>query len=204
MTKYEILSNTNKVWDKTLAHFMDLFSLCKAYGNDKAANSRFESAAHVRNHSSAHRVTTTNTESDFTRNLYIKSLEESLAAAWEYCASDATTRTPVPPAFNPLTLLQTKLAEQHKQVLKVMAQNANLMAALSKGGGGGNGGGGGGTGGGGGGRSKGGGWHKTPWKEKTLCPNCNKVVIHNPAEGFSLKANKDKRPTGWGTKRGGR
>ena len=34
MTKYEILSDTNKVWDKTLAHFMDLFSLRNAYIDD--------------------------------------------------------------------------------------------------------------------------------------------------------------------------
>jgi hypothetical protein len=130
MTKYEILSDTNKVWDKTLVHFMDLFSLRKAYGNDKEANSRFESVAHVLDHSSAHSITTANTKSDFTRNLYIESLEESLAAAWEYCASDTTTRTPVPPAFDFLTHLQTELAEQHKQVLKVMAQNASLTSAL--------------------------------------------------------------------------
>jgi hypothetical protein len=45
MTKYEILSDTNKVWDKTLAHFTDLFSLCKAYGNNKAANSIREHGA---------------------------------------------------------------------------------------------------------------------------------------------------------------
>ena len=35
MTKYEVLLDTNKDWDKTLAHFMDLFSLCKAYNNNK-------------------------------------------------------------------------------------------------------------------------------------------------------------------------
>ncbi len=116
MTKYEILSDTNKVWDKILAHFTDLFSPCKAYGNNKAANSGFESVAHVCVHSSSGSITTNNTESDFMRNLYIKSLEESLAAAREYCASNATTRTPVPPAFNPLTHLQTELAEQRKQV----------------------------------------------------------------------------------------
>ena len=40
MTKFEILSDANKDWGKTLAHFMDLFSLCKAYCDDKAANSR--------------------------------------------------------------------------------------------------------------------------------------------------------------------
>jgi uncharacterized membrane protein YgcG len=125
-------------------------------------------------------VTTTNTKSDSTRNLYIESLEESLAVAWEYCALGATTCTRVPLAFNPLMLLQTELAEQRKQVLEVIVQNASLMAALSKGGGGGNGGSGGSAGGGSGGsaggssgliRSKGRDWHKTPWKEKRLCPN---------------------------------
>ncbi len=200
MTKYEILSDTNMVWDKTLAHFTDLFSLHKAYGDNKAANSGFKSAARVRDHSSARSVTTTNTESEFTRDLYIKSLEESLAEAWEYCALDTTTCTPVTLAFDPLTLLQTKLAEQCKQVSEDMTQNTSLMAALSKGSGGGNGSGGSASG---SGRSKGGGQHKTPWKEKKLCPNCNKVVDHNTAECFSLKAKKDKCPTGWGTKRRG-
>jgi hypothetical protein len=145
--------DTNKVWDKTLAHFTDVFSLRKAYGDNKAANSGFESAAHVRDHSSARSITTANTKSDFTGDLYIESLEESLAAAWEYCTLDATTHSPVPPAFDPLTLLQTELAEQCKQVSKVMGQNTSLMTALSKGGSGSNGGAGGSTDGGGGGRS---------------------------------------------------
>jgi hypothetical protein len=79
--KYEILSDANKFWDKTLAHFTDLFSLRKAYGNNKAANSGFESAAHACDHSSACSVITANIESDFTCDLYIESLEESLAAA---------------------------------------------------------------------------------------------------------------------------
>ena len=112
MTKYEILSDANKVWDKTLAHFTELFSLRKAYGDDRAANSGFESAAHVRDHSSACSIITANTKSDLMRDLYIESLEESLAAAREQYALDAATRTPIPPAFNPLTLLQTELAEQ--------------------------------------------------------------------------------------------
>jgi hypothetical protein len=142
MTKYEILSDGNKVWDKMLAHFTELFSLRKAYGDDRAANSGFESAAHVRDHSSTHSIITAITKSDLTHDLYIESLEESLAEAREQYASDATTRTPVLLAFNPLTLLQTELAEQRKQVSDVMAQNAKLIATLSKGGGGDGGGGG--------------------------------------------------------------
>jgi hypothetical protein len=188
MTKYEILSDANKVWDKTLAHFTELFSLRKAYGNERATNSGFESAAHVRDHSSARSNITANTESDLTRDFYIKSLKESLAAAREQYALDATTRTPIPPAFDPLTLLQTELAEQRKQVSEVIAQNAKLIATLSKGGGGDGGGGGGGKGKSGDGNN--GDWHKTPWKEKKLCPNCNKEVVHNPADCFTLEANK--------------
>ena len=134
MTKYEILSDTNKVWDKTLAHFMDLFSLRNAYIDDKAAG--FETVAHVHDHTSTRSITTANTENDFIRDCYIESQEESLlAAAWNYCASDATTLTPIPTAaIDPVTLLQTELAEQCKQVAEVMvmAQNATLMAALSK------------------------------------------------------------------------
>ncbi len=115
---------------------MELFALRKAYGDDRAANSRFMSAAHVRDHSSACSIITANTKSDLTRNLYIKSLRKPLAVAREQYALDATTRTPIPLAFNPLTLLQTELAEQRKQISEVMAQNAKLIATLSKSGGG--------------------------------------------------------------------
>ena len=80
--------------------------------------------------------------------------------------------------------------EQCKQVSDVMAQNAKLIATLSKGGGG---------DGGSGGTGKGNNddnsnRHKTPWKEKKRCPNCSKEVVHNPADCFSLEANKAKRP----------
>jgi hypothetical protein len=107
-------------------------------------------------------------------------------------------RTPVPPAFDPITLLQTELAEQRKQISDIMAQNAKLIATLSKGGGGDGGGKGKGNGGGG----DNGDQHKNQWKEKKLCPNCNKEVVHNPADCFSLEANKNNRPKGWGVKRG--
>ena len=79
-----------------------------------------------------------------------------------------------------------------------MAQNAKLIATLSKGGGGDSGGSGIGKGNSGNNSNR----HKTPWKDKKLCPNCNKEVVHNPADCFSLEANKDKCPKGWGTKRG--
>jgi hypothetical protein len=176
MTKYEILLDSNKVWDKTLAHFTDLFSLRKAYGDKKAATSGFESAAHIHDHSSAHSIITANTESDLTRDLYIKSLEESLAAAWENYALDATTRTPVPPTFNPLTLLQETLAEQRKQVSEIMAQNAKLIATLSKGGGGNSGSSGKGKGNNGDNCNR----HKTPWKEKNSALTATKKLTTIP------------------------
>ncbi len=66
-----------------------------------------------------------------------------------------------------------------------MAQNAKLMAALSKGGGGGDGGGGG---------SNNSGRHKTPWKEKKLCPNCKKVVVHNPTSVSPSKRTRTNAP----------
>jgi hypothetical protein len=83
------------------------------------------------------------------------------------------------------------------------------MATLSKSGdsGGSNRGGSGRGGGGGGGSGSGGGGTMTAAivpleKEKKLCPNCNKTVVHKPADCFSLEANKNKRSAGWGLKWG--
>jgi hypothetical protein len=45
MTKYEMRSDADKEWDPTLDHFSKLFVQHKAYGNDRAANSGFKSAA---------------------------------------------------------------------------------------------------------------------------------------------------------------
>jgi hypothetical protein len=76
MTKYEILADSDKVWEKNLTHFTDLYALRKAYGDNRVANSGFESAAHVRENSSGHSIITT--KRNLTRDLYVKSLEESL------------------------------------------------------------------------------------------------------------------------------
>jgi hypothetical protein len=72
MTKYEILADSDKVWEKILTHFTDLYALRKAYGNNRAANSSFESAAHIRENSLGHSIITT--ESNLTRDLYVESL----------------------------------------------------------------------------------------------------------------------------------
>jgi hypothetical protein len=105
-----------------------------------------------------------------------------------------------------LTLLRNDLDAQCKQFKLVMEQNSKLLTALSKGGGGsgGRGGGGssvgknnggganngsgtrkGGSGGSGGSCGSGGSINST-FREKKLCPNCNKWVVHFPAECFSF------------------
>ncbi len=81
---------------KTLTHFTDLYALRKAYGDDRAANSGFKSAAHVQENSLGHSVITT--ESDLTHDLYVESLEESLAAACKYVTKDTAARAVPPPA----------------------------------------------------------------------------------------------------------
>jgi hypothetical protein len=45
MTKYNMQLDADKEWDLTLDHFSKLFAQCKAYGNNRAANSGFKNAA---------------------------------------------------------------------------------------------------------------------------------------------------------------
>jgi hypothetical protein len=87
MTKYKMQADINKTWLYTLQFFTKLFTQRKAYGEDRAANSSFYSAAHINNIPT--NCSLVSTSSDFTpHNLYIESLEESLAAAWEYVAKE--------------------------------------------------------------------------------------------------------------------
>jgi hypothetical protein len=190
MTTFKILPDADKVWDKTLAHFTDLYARRKAYGDDRAANSGFKSAAHVRDDSSSGNSAGT-TANNLTRELYVESLEEFLTAVREYMAKDTSAPPATPPAItNQVTLLRNDLDSQCKQFELVMEQNSKLLAALSKGGGGGS-----------SGRSSGkGGGGKTAHREKKLCTNRNKMVVHYPANCYSLEANKDKRPKGWTSK----
>jgi hypothetical protein len=220
-------------YGKNITHFTDLYALLKAYGDDRETNSGFESAAHVQENSLGNSITTT--ESNLTRDLYVKKLEESLAVAREYVAKITAACTAPPPANEQSTLLSNNLDAQRKQFKLVMKKNFKLLAALSKGGRGGGGRGGGSSGGGknngsvannGGGARKGGsgsggggsgsggsdgsgsgggsngvrGSRNSTFREKKLCPNCNKWVVHFPAECFSLEANKNKHPEGWKAK----
>jgi hypothetical protein len=90
MTKYEMQSNANKVWTTMLQFFTDLYAQCKVYGNNRAANSGFDSAALVHEYPLNQRdCTVASTTSDITtRDLYIESLEESLAAARKHVAKE--------------------------------------------------------------------------------------------------------------------
>ncbi len=81
MTKYKMQSDADKEWDPTLDRFFKLFARRKAYGNDCAANSGFESAATMFNVPFDCTFATSKSDGDFTAcDLYIKSLEESLAS----------------------------------------------------------------------------------------------------------------------------
>jgi hypothetical protein len=77
-----------------------------------------------------------------------------------------------------------------------MKQNSAFLAATAKG----NSGGGSGCGGGGGGGSRGskGGGSGSRLHDsgtKTMCPNCNKMIVHVAADLFMLPANKNKIPS---------
>ena len=47
MTKYEMQRDADKVWTTTLQFFTNLYAQRKAYGNNRVANSGFDSAALV-------------------------------------------------------------------------------------------------------------------------------------------------------------
>jgi hypothetical protein len=82
MTKYKIQANINKTWLHILQFFSKLFTQCKAYKDNRATNSGFDSAAHINNIPT--NCSLVSTSSDFTtHNLNIESLEESLAAVRE-------------------------------------------------------------------------------------------------------------------------
>jgi hypothetical protein len=93
MTKYEMRSDAEKEWDPTLNHFSKLFAQCKAYGQDRAANSRFKSAATMFNVPSDCTFATSKNSGNFTAyDIYIKSLEESLALARNYMTNASMIR----------------------------------------------------------------------------------------------------------------
>jgi uncharacterized membrane protein YgcG len=194
MTKYEMQADINKTWLHTLQFFTNGFAQCKTYGDNHAANSGFDSAAHINNIPT--NPSLVSTSSDFTtRDLYIESLKESLAAAREYVAKECA---PTPNKSDPADLPCMELDAQHKQFDLIMKQNSSLLAAKAKGNGGSNHGSGGGSGGGGGGGSGGGsggggGNRCRDQVTKAICPNCNKLVVHAASNCFTLPANPPNR-----------
>ncbi len=107
MTKYEMRSDADKEWDPTLNHFSKLFAHCKAYGYDRATNSGFESAATMFNVPSDCTFAMSKSNGDCTtRDLYIKSLEESLALARDYVTNAPTPAPASTPIVDPLATLR--------------------------------------------------------------------------------------------------
>jgi uncharacterized membrane protein YgcG len=155
MTKYEMLVNKEKTWALTLQHFTQLYAQQKAYGDDRAANSGFDSMANIYNVPSDQSMASTAPSEITTHDLYIESLEESLAAARKYVTK--VPNTPIAP--DPMAMLRAELNAQQKQFKIIMKQNLDLLTNMARNGGnnGGGGGGGGGSGGGGGGGCGGGG-----------------------------------------------
>ena len=135
-------------------------------------------------------IASTNSSGDNTsRDLYIESLEESLAIAREYVAkTPGTNNTATPTDFERMT---AEMDAQRKQFETLMKQNSDLVAALAKAG------------------------TTTPNTKGTAaasrsgrprtrettgmteCPHCKKMARHKPENCFNLASNADKRPTGW-------
>ncbi len=132
MTKYEMRLDTNKAWDPILDHFSKLFEKRKAYGNDRTVNSGFESAAAMYDIPSDRTIATTKSSSDFTsRDLYIKSLNESLALARNY-VTNVPTMAPAPtPVVNPMTTLRLDMEAQCKQFKLLLKQNLDLLPTFA-------------------------------------------------------------------------
>jgi hypothetical protein len=188
MTKYEMQSDADKVRTTTLQFFTDLYTQRKAYGNNHVAKSGFDSTALVQEYPpNRSDCTIASTTSNITtRDLYIESLKESLAAAREYVAKEQALAA----VTDPTAPLRAELEAQSKQFDCIMKQNADLLMAMAKNDiSGGNGGGGGGNGKGDG--CGGGGQKRSP---TALCPNCNKMVTHKPEDCYSLETLKLKIP----------
>ncbi len=190
MIQYEIQSDADKGWGPTLDHFSLLYANRKAYGDNRAANSGFESAATMYNLPSDHTITTSTCSGNTaSRELYIKSLEESLAIAREYVAkAPGTISTAIPTEFE---RMKVEMETQRKQFEALMKQNSDLVTALAK------------TNTVAPSTKKA---QTTPRSERqqtrdstgmTECPNCKKMGRHTPKNCFNRAANADKRPTGW-------
>jgi hypothetical protein len=191
MTKYKMQSDADKEWDPTLDHSSNLFAQCKAYSNYHAANSRYESAASMFNVPSNRTFAMFKSNGNFTaRDLYIKSLEESLALAHAYMTNAPTPAPASTPIVDPLATLCLKMDAQRKQFKLLLKQNPDLVTAFAQ------------TN-----ARPNPGSSATPKPRRTgcerlrthlkECPNCKKMCTHKPDDCYSLAANVDKCPTNY-------
>jgi hypothetical protein len=191
MTKYKMQLDTDKGWDPTLNHFSKLFAQHKAYDNNHAANSVFESAAMMDNVPSNHTIAMTTRSGDFTsRDLYIESLEKSQALACGYLTKAPMTAPAPAPVVDPMATLCLGMDAQRKQFELLLKQNLDLVTAFAKAS-----------------ASTNPGSSATPkprrtsckrlWAHLNDCPNCKKMCTHKPDDCFSLAANADKHPPNW-------
>jgi hypothetical protein len=133
MTKYKMQSDADKEWDPTLDHFSKLFAQRKAYGNNRAANSGFESTATMFDVPSDRTFAMSKSNGNCTtRDLYIESLKESLALV----ARDYVTNAPTPapastPIVDPLATLRLELDAQCKQFELLLKQSFDLVTTFA-------------------------------------------------------------------------
>ncbi len=127
MTKYEMLVNKDKTWALTLQHFMQLYAQQKVYGDDRAANSGFNSIANIYDVPSDQSMASTAPSEITTCDLYIESLEKLLAAAHEYVTK--VPNTPIAP--DPMAMLRAELDAQQKQFELIMKQNLDLLTNMA-------------------------------------------------------------------------
>jgi hypothetical protein len=66
------------------------------------------------------------------RDLYVESLEESLALAHNYMTNAPTTAPASTPVVDPLATLHLEMDAQHKQFELLLKQNLDLVAAFAK------------------------------------------------------------------------
>ncbi len=82
---------------------------------------------------SNHTIATTKRSSDFTsRDLYIKSLEESLALACDYLTNAPMTAPAPTPVVDPLATLHLNMEAQGKPFELLLKQNSDLVTAFAK------------------------------------------------------------------------
>jgi hypothetical protein len=191
MTKYKMQLDADKEWDPTLDHFSKLFAQRKAYGDNRAANSGFESTTTMFDVPSDCTFAMSKSNGDFTaRDLYIESLDESLALARDYVTNAPTPAPASTTIVVSLATLHLEMNAQCKQFELLLKQNSDFVTAF--------------------GQTNA---HPNPgssatpkprrtgrehlWTHLKECPNCKKMCTYKPDDYYSLAANADKCPTNY-------